>query len=198
MVLTVYASRLLATTTKTAFAGHVILSFSSMAYGCLASGASPIQDTDANELSAPVSEFVLDTITQMYSGHGILSTKGFCRSVVFEDPAAKCVGINEISEAFRALQWCQPVSLSKPKIIGNAATLDRTGLGVMVVLELHQKYFDKFKVKSLIVVEVDETGLIKRIEERWNGASLLSARPFSISRRFNGLLSFAATQILIR
>jgi hypothetical protein len=200
-------NRIISATFKTAFSAHIALTGSSLAYGALASGASPIEDMDANELSTPASALVLETVTQMYSGHGCgvsnIYAKRFAKHVVFEDPAAKCVGVHEIGEAFRAMQLlCSPQCVKPPRIIANAATLDREGWGNMVVLELHQSYFTnrllRVNVKSYVIVEVDEKGLIKRIEERWNGASLMNTKPFAISRRLNGLISYACTSFLLR
>lgn len=110
----------------------------------------------------------------------------------------KSVGRDEIAEAFRALKVCSPTSLSHPRIVGNATTLDtEDGIGCMVVLKLRQRYFGRLTVDSLVFVETGQDGLIRRVEERWNGAPLVAYLGFGAARRVNGLFSYAVTSLFI-
>ena len=88
----------------------------------------------------------------------------------------------------------------------------------MQVIQLDQTYFGKLPVKSTLHVhynynvrkapdkqagadaDADAGGSleIERFEERWNGVPLLWALPFMISRRINGILSYAATPVVLR
>mmetsp|Transcript_9069 Transcript_9069/g.11152 ORF Transcript_9069/g.11152 Transcript_9069/m.11152 type:complete len:203 (-) Transcript_9069:278-886(-) len=196
----------LTTSLKTACLTQVTLTTISIAHAVQTSGVSPISAKDNNELSLPLTHDIKKTITKMYSGQrlGVGATitgphSVFSRDAVFEDPVAKCVGAEEISEAFRALRvCCSPVSLSPPRVVGNATMLNGgDGIGCMVVLELRQRYFGWLVVESLVVVEAGQDGLIRRVEERWNGAPLLMMFPFSIMRRGNGLVSYFVTSTFV-
>ena len=136
---------------------------------------------------APVPARVLACVQKQYAGEGL--DRGTCRAdVVFEDPAARCSGVDEVAEAFRALRACSPESLRPPRAQARA--------GAVTVL-LDQRYFGFLRVESELVVSLDSQGKISRLEERWNGAPLLGLPPVTWARRLNGMLSFALTSRLL-
>lgn len=138
-------------------------------------------------------------------------------------PRALCEGVDEVREAFRALQAFNPTREAP-------STIEQIGRNQYVV-EMQTRYVvpgyggEGFVVPSvLIVTTVSEeaaearasaatgegatgeggteatvttlVGRIERVEERWNGARLLEGFPFSTMRRAVGLASFAATPVL--
>jgi len=128
----------------------------------------------------------------MYRGGGI-DAVFLSPDVVFEDPAAYCVGKDEVREAFRALRACTPEQLDEPRLI-----VDGDGEGATAVFALRQRYFGYLEVQSTLHVHTAADGRINRFEERWNGAPLLEGAPFRWSRRLNGVLSSALTPLLIK
>lgn len=130
------------------------------------------------------------TAAKMYRGGGI-DAAVLSPGVVFEDPAARCVGSTEVREAFRALRSCRPEALAAPRMV-----LEGDG-SATAVFALHQRYFGFLEVRSTLHLHTAPDGRISRIEERWNGVPLVSAPPFVWSRRLNGMLSSALTPILL-
>jgi len=190
------ASRAFSSLLKTVLAVHLSASATSIAYGSLRSGT-PFANKDEDSIDFPHSSDVEKIIAQMYCGKGV-PVSMFAPDAVFEDPAAKCSGVHEIVEAFRALKACRPESLSKPRVIFNSYILGSDGLGSIILVELHQRYFGALQVRSYAVVETGMDGLIKRVEERWNGVPILEFEPFPTVRRLNGLFSYALTSTFIR
>jgi hypothetical protein len=140
---------------------------------------------------SPDEERVLRVAKRIYSGGG-LDEDACTAGVVFEDPVAKCVGIAETSEAFRALRVCKPEHVSEPWI----ASSD----GQKTVVRLHQRYFGWLVVRSVLHVQ-QEDSLIARIEERWKGVPLVAFPELpvdfpSFCRRLNGIVSYQLTRLL--
>ena len=112
--------------------------------------------------------------------------------VTFTDPAAQCSGIGEVSEAFRALAITKPQHVEQPVAVGMPDG--------SVHVHLHQRYsiLASFNVRSVLVVRQAADGCICELEERWNGAPLLSFPAFRWVRRVNGMLSSLLTPLLVR
>lgn len=130
------------------------------------------------------------TVKQMYSGGGITAA-ALADNVSFIDPAASCHGRSEVMEAFRALgAACRPESIEEPM-----CTKDD---GSEVHFHLHQRYFGWLTVRSVLVVQSNTSdGRINHIEERWNGAPLLTFSAFRFVRRVNGIVSAVITARLV-
>lgn len=129
----------------------------------------------------------------MYSGGGINSDL-VTDDVTFTDPAARCAGKQEVAEAFRALRYCNPQTLTTPH-----ASVAQDG---SLHFSLHQRYFagrlPGLEVRSTLVVRTAPDGRVCELEERWNGAPLLWWPPFQWVRRVNGMLSSLLTPMLLR
>jgi len=78
---------------------------------------------------------LLKVAAKMYRGGG-LDAAFLSPGVVFEDPAACCVGTDEVREAFRALRACKPEQLDEPRL-----AVDGESEGATAVFALRQKYF---------------------------------------------------------
>jgi hypothetical protein len=117
----------------------------------------------------------------------------FADSVIFEDPAAKCLGVAEVQEAFRALAKLQPKTLD-----WELGCVDEDRKTVEVnVWQRYQIGFGKgTDLYSKILVSYDEEGQITKMVDLWRGLPLLSSAPFTWSRRLNGLLSFQLTPFM--
>ena len=131
----------------------------------------------------------------MYKGQG-LPAEHFAAQVVFEDPVAKCIGLAEVKEAFRALIICSPEAIAKPWLVvntGQEREFERVYVG------LHQRYFGFLEVRSIAVVDFEQgpKGLVKRVEERWNGHGLVDWTIFGIVRRMNGIISYGLTRVVV-
>ena len=153
-------------------------------------------DLDAREgrhkstLSAD-EEHILQVVKRIYSGGG-LDEDACTAGVVFEDPVAKCIGLAETSEAFRALRACKPEHVSEPLIALSEPH--------KMLVRLHQRYFGWLVVRSVLHVQ-REGALISKIEERWKGVPLVSFPELpldfpSFCRRLNGLVSYQLTRLL--
>lgn len=83
----------------------------------------------------------------------------------FEDPIARCNGVDEVAECFRALKACSPVSTTAPKTIAVHVLLPSDGSAaagsvaatagtqrVVQVLQLDQMYFGRLAVSSTLHV----------------------------------------------
>ena len=155
--------------------------------------------------SAPL---VLKQVERMYLQGGV-DALAVSSSVAFEDPAALVEGIDEVREAFRALQAFSPAAAEPSTIerIGDDRYVVRTATRYLLPLSGPEGV----TVRSEVVVDlvpkgVDgdgtapsaaDVGKIARIEERWNGARLLEGFPFDLVRRGAGLVSYAATRAVI-
>ena len=156
--------------------------------------------------SAP---FVLKQVERMYLRGGV-DANAVSSSVAFEDPAALVEGIDEVREAFRAVQAFSPAAAEASAVerIGEDRYVVRTATRYLLPLSGPEGV----TVRSEVVVDlvpkgkggdVDGTtgeadvGKIARIEERWNGARLLEGFPFDLVRRGAGLVSYAATRAVI-
>lgn len=144
---------------------------------------------------------------------GAVDTSAVSSSVAFEDPAALVEGIDEVREAFRAVQAFSPAAAEASAVerIGEDRYVVRTATRYLLPLSGPEGV----TVRSEVVVDlvpkgkggdVDGTtgepseadvGKIARIEERWNGARLLEGFPFDLVRRGAGLVSYAATRAVI-
>ena len=159
--------------------------------------------------SAP---FVLKQVERMYLRGGV-DASAVSSSVAFEDPAALVEGIDEVREAFRALQAFSPAAAEPSTIerIGDDRYVVRTATryllplsgpeGVTVRSEVMVDLVPKRKVGDVdgtaAELSAADVGKIARIEERWNGARLLEGFPFDLVRRAAGLVSYAATRAVI-
>ena len=155
--------------------------------------------------SAP---FVLKQVERMYLRGGV-DANAVSSSVAFEDPAALVEGIDEVREAFRAVQAFSPAAAEASAVerIGEDRYVVRTATRYLLPLSGPEGV----TVRSEVVVDlvpkgVDgdgtapsaaDVGKIARIEERWNGARLLEGFPFDLVRRGAGLVSYAATRAVI-
>jgi hypothetical protein len=164
--------------------------------------------------------FVLKQVERMYLTGGV-DANAFASSVVFEDPAALVEGIDEVTEAFRAVQAFAPTKARESSIerIGDDTYVVNTvmryklpltgpeGITVRseVVVDLVPKKKDGIlndAADERVSIEPQqhspmESGKICRIEERWNGAKLLEGFPFDLIRRGTGLVSYAATKAVV-
>ena len=159
--------------------------------------------------SAPL---VLKQVERMYLQGGV-DALAVSSSVAFEDPAALVEGIDEVREAFRALQAFSPAAAEPSTIerIGDDRYVVRTATryllplsgpeGVTVRSEVMVDLVPKRKVGDVdgtaAELSAADVGKIARIEERWNGARLLEGFPFDLVRRAAGLVSYAATRAVI-
>ena len=159
--------------------------------------------------SAPL---VLKQVERMYLQGGV-DALAVSSSVAFEDPAALVEGIDEVREAFRALQAFSPAAAEPSTIerIGDDRYVVRTATryllplsgpeGVTVRSEVMVDLVPKRKVGDVdgtaAELSAADVGKIARIEERWNGARLLEGFPFDLVRRGAGLVSYAATRAVI-
>ena len=153
--------------------------------------------------SAPL---VLKQVERMYLQGGV-DALAVSSSVAFEDPAALVEGIDEVREAFRALQAFSPAAAEPSTIerIGDDRYVVRTATRYLLPLSGPEGV----TVRSEVVVDLvpndgdgtapsaADVGKIARIEERWNGARLLEGFPFDLVRRGAGLVSYAATRTVI-
>ena len=159
--------------------------------------------------SAP---FVLKQVERMYLRGGV-DANAVSSSVAFEDPAALVEGIDEVREAFRAVQAFSPAAAEASAVerIGEDRYVVRTATryllplsgpeGVTVRSEVMVDLVPKRKVGDVdgtaAELSAADVGKIARIEERWNGARLLEGFPFDLVRRGAGLVSYAATRAVI-
>lgn len=127
----------------------------------------------------------------MYGGLG-LDTDECSSDVVFEDPAAICLGLREVEEAFRALKYCYPEILNTPRIIKRTS---HEGVETLVIY-MSQKYFGFLNVCSTLGVSI-QAGKILKFEERWNGKQFLDVNPIRFSRRINGVASNFFTGVFL-
>lgn len=145
---------------------------------------------------------------------GVVAPAHFARDVVFEDPAAACVGVGEVTEAFRALRFFAPraeapfeiaplsatsyvvraeVRYSLPFIGGEEGVVVRSDIIVTTVGDGGDEIRDGSDARG----DATEAGKIKRVEERWGGANLLEGFPFDSCRRIFGWCCGVATPWLI-
>ena len=170
-------------------AGHLALSGLGIANACLARSSVPA----ASEGPQPAA-VAQRLVSEVYRGDG-LSPELVTSDVTFTDPAARCVGVLEVTEAFRALRFCRPEPLAEP--------LHETKVDGTVHFHLHQRYFagstllkGGLEVRSTLVVRLAPDGRVSTLEERWNDEPLLSWAPFRWVRRVNGILSATLTPLL--
>jgi hypothetical protein len=126
----------------------------------------------------------------------------------FEDPAAVCRGLDEIREAFRALKWLLPISLSPPKCIN----VEPQGETIRLTYALHQQYtlpwYGSMSLRSIVQVtiqlhnieELAESDLrILKLQELWGSKPF--AWPYLLyfpSRRLNGMLSYQLSSRILK
>lgn len=197
---------------------HACLSLISLAHGTLSEGSLSSSVTngsreDDEAFDAKHYGLVTDLVYDMYSGKGTDAVSkrrrpgvGLDDDVVFEDPAAVCIGKDELREAFRALGRAHPRCLSRPRCID---VVPRLGT-VQLTYRLDQSYVeDRLRLSSLLIVDVRLAPVpgdgtiselrVSKFEERWNGVEPLlgGGYPFWISRRINGLISWCLTSLLL-
>mmetsp|Transcript_20072 Transcript_20072/g.41124 ORF Transcript_20072/g.41124 Transcript_20072/m.41124 type:complete len:242 (-) Transcript_20072:540-1265(-) len=137
-------------------------------------------------------------------------------TATFEDPAAVCVGEEEVREAFRALRLLDPVSLSPPRCVD----VRPLGDSIQLTFLLHQQYTiplrlflpgppPQISLRSLLTVTVrlqqmQERGLpesefiVTEMKELWYGNPLLwPYHLFYVPRRLNGIVSYHLTSRIL-
>ena len=114
--------------------------------------------------------------------------------VTFEDAAVLCCGGAEVVEAFRAVRALKPEHVTTPQVCYSSSSSS-------AIVLLHQRYLGCIVVRSQLHVRLDDAGLMRSIEERWNGKPLPGAafplHAMPAVRRINALLSFLATTNLL-
>jgi len=150
-------------------------------------------------------DFVTEFVTSMYAGRGVSHRYvKLADSVSFEDPAARCSGPDEVREAFRALRYLKPQSISPPCCVN----VQPQGESIALWYALHQHYLGgRLILPSLLVVtvqlrqlkEVPESEfVVLGMQEQWNGIPLWNSYLFWIVRRINGMVSYPLTKGLLR
>tara|TARA_B110000977_G_scaffold163053_1_gene208803 strand:+ start:19497 stop:20225 length:729 start_codon:yes stop_codon:yes gene_type:complete len=161
--------------------------------------------------------FVLKQVERMYL-NGRVDSNAVSSSIVFEDPAALVEGIDEVREAFRAVQAFTPTKNETSTIerIGDDKYVVQTAMRYNLPLTGPEGLTMRSEVVVCLVPKDDgdkktetnahtdpspydtlDAGKICRIEERWNHVRLLEGFPFDLVRRGTGLVSFAATKAAI-
>ena len=176
--------------------GHITVSLIGMGNSIVAKPPPPppaIESDGAACASFSRAAQLTKVVAKLYSGGGLDAACAH-EHITFTDPAAKCAGRAEVTEAFRALRAVNPQHVVAP-----VATAEDGGT---VEFYLHQRYAAGsallpagFVVKSTCVVRTASDGRIASIEERWNGAPLLDYSAFRWVRRANGLVSAILTPI---
>ena len=131
-------------------------------------------------------------VSSMYAGAGL--NGALCSDdVTFEDAAVLCCGRTEVVEAFRAVRALKPEHVTTPQVCYSSSS--------SAIVLLHQRYLGCIVVRSELHVRLDDVGLMRSFEERWNGKPLLGAafplHAMPAVRRINALLSFLATTNLL-
>ena len=186
---------------------HLVLSLASLAHGSGVFKRSSKSSSDDNEEEAFDAfhyQFVTDFVSDMYAGKGMTRPHVLLHEkVTFEDPAAICSTPEEVQEAFRALKYVNPESLSTPKCID----VTPKGESIDLTYRLDQRYAGMLEVQSLLVVNVqlaqiygtpESEFVVRKFEERWNGVQPLGTYLFWIVRRMNGLISWNLTSRLLK
>ena len=143
----------------------------------------------AADRQSNTSSAILGTVLTMYS-RGCVSKDSFADNCVFDDPAARTQGFDELREAFRALRVLDPETLDW--------RLGAVGAGSVEVL-LWQRYTigtRQIELHSKIVAQHDASGRIVALQDRWRGCPLLFMPPFTWARRINGVISYCLTPFL--
>eukprot|EP00536_Pseudo-nitzschia_multiseries_P008884 jgi/Psemu1/288093/fgenesh1_pg.235_\ len=149
-------------------------------------------------------------------GHAKIGGVKLSPTATFEDPAAVCIGEEEVREAFRALRVLEPVSINPPKCID----VQPQGESIRLTFLLNQQYTLPFpslsarnsspqqiiiQLRSLLHVTVQlqqmkYAGLpesefhVTEMNELWYGNPLLwPYRLFYVPRRLNGVVSYYLT-----
>lgn len=194
---------------------HVAFTVASIARAGIVS--SPIS-TKEECFDAKHYDLMTDFVARMYGRRGIKpSKKGntitgvkMAPTVTFEDPAAICVGQEEVREAFRALRLLHPVSLSPPVCVN----VEPKGETIDLTFRLNQQYTlpllsKKITLGSLLKVKVqlqqmrdvglpESEFLVTEMKELWYGNPLMWPYPlFYVSRRLNGIVSYHLTTRLL-
>ena len=125
--------------------------------------------------------------------------------VTFEDPVARCCGPLEVQEAFRAIKFLEPRSISPPICVD----VQPQGESIALWYDLYQRYHLlgwTWTLHSLLVITVQlrqlkdapesEFSVIK-MEEYWNGIPFWNTYLFRIVRRINGMVSWQLTRRLL-
>jgi len=213
-------------TCQIALGAHLLITLTSVTYGTgiFRSSSSGDGEADVVTIAKKTEVFdahhyskVTDLVSAIYSGN-MSSSRSWKTTVValdenatFEDPVAICARRTEVQEAFRALSFVHPQSLSKPKCVD----VKPKGRSIELTYALHQNYnFGSLfgggglEVRSLLMMEVhleriigndvaESKFVVTRMEERWNGVKPLENYLFWIVRRINGLLSYSLTTRLL-
>jgi len=212
----------LRTTSQIALGAHFFLTLTSITYGAgilnssNGTGEGDIAIAKKKEVyDAHHYSKVTDWVSAFYSGNVKRTSRKPLSTVValdenatFEDPVAICVRRVEVQEAFRALCFVHPQSVTEPKCVD----VNPKGRSIELTYSLHQNYsfgslFD-LQVRSLLMIEVqleriiendlvESKFVITRMEERWNGAKPFESTLFWIVRRINGFMSYHLTSRLL-
>lgn len=189
-------------------------------------------------------DLVTDFVARMYRGRGIKSSLNdksknehehehehagrrvdniigvkLAPTITFEDPAAVCVGAEEVREAFRALRALEPVSLSPVRCVN----VQPRGDSITLTFLLNQQYTlplplpllysssrpPQLSIRSLLTVTVqlqqmqdiglpESEFLVTEMKELWYGNPLLwPYLLFYVPRRLNGIISYYLTSRLL-
>lgn len=195
------------TVSAAATAAHVSLSTISIGLGLFGEPKPeqqqpPVDQSLKNNAAAvakdsAVTTFVLSRVSALYSGNTV-AHRDLAPRCVFSDPAVLSIGDMEIVEVFRALKYLSPISLDSPRML--SAVHDRQINQTRVYIQLHQQYNHSVELSSLLLVDVDTSNMehlvITRFEERWNQVPVLEFLPFTIVRRWNGVVSYRLTPVV--
>lgn len=193
-------------TLQAAVGMHAFLTLASIGYPLLSESSSAAKKKKSEEaFDAKHYQLMTDFVADMYGGRGIShNARGVYldESVTFEDSAAICSSRNEVQEAFRALQYIQPRSLSPPKCID----VIPKGDSIELMYALNQQYAGRFNLFSLLVVNVqlgqiygtpESEFVVTKFEERWNDIEPFGSYLFRAVRRINGVISWNVTTRLM-
>lgn len=181
--------------TRLLIGSHVEISAVGVLWGVLWNSGRPmpLQAPANSKLTGetPLESRALEAINAQYA-RCTVPRELYSRDVVFEDPFAICEGIEEVTEAFRALKAIQPRHLGL-----SVANVDQVNRCVEVDIWQQYRIGVEFTLHSRVVVWQDEDDAITRVEERWKTNKPISFPPFSWSRWINGKVSYAVTQALV-
>ena len=153
--------------------------------------------------------YLTNFVADLYAGRRLLPPSEahveLDENVTFADPAAICIGRDEVIEAFRALRLTlHPESLRTPQCVH----VRPEGASIWVTYSLYQRYLGGWlTLPSLLVVQVQlkrrtdvpqSDFLVLSMQEQWNGVPLLANNILNrMVRRGNGWLSFQLTSRIL-
>jgi hypothetical protein len=200
-----------------AVGSHVGVTLASMAYSTGRFGGANAALMLRDDQKGPREEIVnsrhfvilTEFVTQLYGGKEKMTNHHehvqLDPNITFEDPAAICVGQEEVYEAFRALYLTlHPESIRRPRCID----VKPKGASLWVTYGLYQRYsvfggWWTITLPSLLVVQVQlkqrtdkpqSDFLVLSMKEEWNGVPLLTTFLNRLVRRGNGIASYHLTR----